>query len=243
VFAQPPAHAVLVTARERSDDGTTLLWDLDVRDDRGELVEQWRGLRLRRVGATAVPTPWPAPLLVPYLERRVAELSGRPVGMCIASNGDTDAAIASAAGRPVRLERAANGRPETEMGGVSAAHVPSLTVALAGDGAVACDVEEARPRGEELWRDLLGSERLALARTLAGALREDFDVSATRVWAAAECSRKTGRPPGEPFVLAGAPTDGWALVRAGRVPVATFADRVAGFDTRLAFAFLVQDPE
>jgi enediyne polyketide synthase len=243
VFVRRPAGAVSVSARERSDDGTTLVWDLDVRDEQGELVEHWRGLRLRRIDATRVPAPWPAPLLVPYLERRVAELSGRPVGVSVASNGDTDGAIASAAGRWVRIERAANGRPVADTGGVSAAHVQSLTLAVSGGGAVACDVEEVLPRGEEVWRDLLGSDRLALARTLAGELGEDLDVSAARVWAAAECSRKSGRPQGEPFTLAGAPTDGWALMRAGHAPVATFADRVAGYDTRLAFAFLVEDPE
>ncbi|MFL5963749.1 MAG: SDR family NAD(P)-dependent oxidoreductase [Gaiellaceae bacterium] len=242
-FVRRPASAVFVSACERSDDGTTLVWDMDVCDSQGELVERWQGLRLRRVGATPVPAPWPAPLLVPYLERRVAELSGYSVGLSVVADGDTDDAIASAAGRPLRIERAANGRPVADTGGVSAAHVQSLTLAVAGDAAVACDVEEARPRGEELWRDLLGNERLALARSLASELGEELDVSATRVWAAAECSRKTGRPQGEPFTFAGAPADGWALVRAGRAPVATFADRVIGFDTRLAFAFLVEDPE
>ena len=241
LLARRPAGRLVVTASERSDDGSTLVWDVDAHDEDGTLVERWQGLQLRRIGEAAVPGPWPAALLVPYLERRVAELSGRHVGVSVAGDGTTDEAIAAAATRPVRIERAANGRPESDAGGVSAAHVRSLTLAVVGDGELACDVEEARPRGEAMWRDLLGGERFALARTLAGELGEDLEVSAARVWAAAECSRKTGRPQGEPLTLAGAPSDGWALVRAGRAPVATFADRVAGFESELAFAFLVEE--
>ncbi len=239
-FIRPLAGTLVVNARERADDGTTLIWDVDVHDVDGQPVEQWRGLRLRRIEPIATPTQWPEPLLVPYFERRVADLSGRPIGVSIARDASSDDAIATAAGRPLRIERAADGRPLADAGGVSAAHAKSLTLAMAADDVVACDVEEARPRDEELWRDLLGV-RLDLAQTLSKELQETLDVSAARIWAVAECSRKAGRSHAEPLTLSGPPSEGWALVRAGTAPVATFAGRVSGSEFPLAFAFLVEE--
>jgi enediyne polyketide synthase len=240
-FLRPLAGTVVVNARERADDGTTLIWDVDVDDVDGQSVEQWRGLRLRRIEPMATPTQWPEPLLVPYFERRLADLSGRPIGVSIARDASSDDAISTAADGPLRIERAADGRPVADVGGVSASHAESLTLAMAADDAVACDVEEARPRADELWRDLLGSVRLDLAQTLSKELQETLDVSATRIWAVAECSRKAGRSHVEPLTLSGTPSEGWALVRAGTAPVATFAGRVSGSEVPLAFAFLVEE--
>ena len=108
-------------------------------------------------------------------------------------------------------------------------------------GTVACDVEAALERGEPVWRDLLGGDRLALAGRLAAELGEQLDLSAARVWAAAECARKAGRPAREPIALGRAYGDGWTLLRAGRTAVATYAARLDGVESPLAFAFLVEE--
>ena len=235
-----PDGLLVVSAQERADDGETLVWDVEVRDAGGGLVELWEGLRLRRVAAVYAPDRWPAPLLVPYLERRLADVAGARVGIAFArSAGGSDTAMAFAAGRRIRIERRADGKPESGDGAVSAAHVDGLTLAIAGPGTLACDVEEASPRGEETWRDLLGRERLALAGRLASELGEQIDLSAARVWAAAECARKAGRPAREPLALDQASADGWMLLRAGRTPVATYTAKVEDVEPPLAFAFLI----
>jgi enediyne polyketide synthase len=236
---RPPDGLLVVSARERADDGETLVWDVEARDSAGCLVELWEGLRLRRIGTAFAPDRWPAPLLAPYLERRLADIAGAQVGVAFAPAVGSDAAIAFAAGRPIRIERRADGKPEVGDGAVSAAHVDGLTLAIAGPGTLACDLEEALSRGEEAWRDLLGRERLALAGRLATELGEQIDLSAARVWAAAECARKAGRPAHEPLVLDEASADGWTLLRAGRTPVATYAARVEDVEPPLAFAFLI----
>ena len=237
-----PEGVLVLSAEERSDDGETLVWDVQVRDARGRLVERWDGLALRRVGPVRAPERWPAALLVPYLERRLADVSGARLGIALAPRAESsDAAIAAAAGRPLRVERRADGKPESAAAGVSAASVDGYTLAVAGLGTVACDVEAALERGEPVWRDLLGGDRLALAGRLAAELGEQLELSAARVWAAAECARKAGRPAREPIALGRAYGDGWTLLHAGRTAVATYAARLEGVESPLAFAFLVEE--
>ncbi len=238
---------MLVSARERDADGDTFLWDVEVRDENGTVCEWWDGLRLRRVAATTQPERWPAPLLVPYLERRLADIARISLGVALVPrNGApqrvaSDAAIAAAAGRPVRVERRADGRPEVAGAGVSAAHVDGMTLAVAGDGTVTCDLETAVLRGEAVWRDLLGADRLSLAGRVAAELGEELDTAAARVWAAAECARKAGLSNREPLALATKSPDGWILLRAGRSSVATYATRLTGVEPPVALAFLIGD--
>ena len=232
---------VLVSARERSDDGSELVWDLDLVRADGTLLERWSGLRLRRIGPAGLPDRWPVPLLVPYLERRVADLAGSRIDVALAPRaGSSDGAIAAAVGAPARVERRADGRPEVAGRAVSAAHVDGFTLALAGDGTLACDVERVVDRDADVWRDLLGGARFGLADRISGDLGERFEITATRLWAASECVRKAGRSLRSPLTLVTSSDDGWVVLRAGQAPVATYCGRVAGADAPLAFAFLAE---
>jgi enediyne polyketide synthase len=65
---------LLLAARERCRDGDTFVYDLDILAADGSLRERWQGLRLRAVDRTRLPAAWSAPLLGPYLERRLQEL-------------------------------------------------------------------------------------------------------------------------------------------------------------------------
>jgi enediyne polyketide synthase len=234
---------VRVEARERRSDGDSYTWDLDVLDADGELCEEWRGLRLQRMQTSLAPTQWPPALLVPYLERRIGELAGARVGVALVGRATrdtcvTDTAIATAVGRPVYVERRRDGRPFTNGVTVSAAHIDGYTLAVAGAGGVACDIETAADRS---WRDLLGAQRMILASRIAADLHEDFAGSAARVWAAAECARKAGQPSPESLALVSATPDRWAVLRAGRSPVATYVGHVAGIEPEVAFAVLVEE--
>src|SRR5262249_3303806 len=79
-----PAYAsrsepLVVSARERSHDADTLVWDLEARDADGRLCERWDGLGLRRIGRAPQLDRWPLPLLAAHIERRLAELAAEPV--------------------------------------------------------------------------------------------------------------------------------------------------------------------
>ena len=97
VNEQVTLHAV-----ERQRDGDTYLYDLDVRDPDGRLVERWEGLRLQAVRKQDGSGPWLASLLGPYLERRT-ELT---LGGASPVRGAARCRATGQLGRPGRSARA-----------------------------------------------------------------------------------------------------------------------------------------
>ncbi|HYZ78519.1 MAG TPA: SDR family NAD(P)-dependent oxidoreductase [Gaiellaceae bacterium] len=244
-FLRPLEGLVRVSALERLRREDALVYDLELVDGQGRLCERWDGLELRAIGRTSLPDTWPPGLLAPYLERRVAELipgTRLSVGF-VTGNGDRAArretAFAHVAGPAARVLHRPDGKPELEgEGEVSAAHLDGTTLAVSGPAPLGCDVEGVVPRDGRLWRDLLGQERFSLARALGSDAGEELDVSATRVWVAAECLRKAGRPAGAALVAGRSEEDGWVLLGLGDTAVATYATRLEAIDEPVVFGFL-----
>ena len=242
--AVPATEPRAVTAREIAREGMKLRYDIEVRDSMGTLRERWEGLRLQIVGDAPHSGPWPAPLLGPYVERRVAELlsSGNTRVALLDSNGSSrqersDAAIRSALDIAVVIRRRPDGKPEVDVGSVSTAHAGSITLAISGGGPLGCDLEAIAERAPSEWRSLLGEERWSLATRLARQAGEDIHVAATRVWSAIECAKKAGVPV-EPLRLgATAPAD-WVVLEAGRLAVATLAVGIRGLEGPVVLAIL-----
>lgn len=148
--------------------------------------------------------PWVIPLLGPYLERAIEDLTGTPVAIVtepVPGGGLAEADTASrrkltalaasrAVGAPAEVRYRPDGRPE--IGGervISASHCRWLTLCAVAAGTVACDVEVAAARPPRVWADLLGF-RAGLAELLASELGDPPEVARTRVWAAIECLQK-----------------------------------------------------
>jgi enediyne polyketide synthase len=108
---------------------------------------------------------------------------------------------------------------------VSVAHAGDITLAVAGAGAVGCDMEPVVPRTATLWRDLLGEERFNLAGVLASETGEDHDAAATRVWAAGECLKKVGAVLNSPLVIGSSDPDGWVTLSSNSLVIGTYAGR------------------
>ncbi|MGH3428825.1 MAG: KR domain-containing protein, partial [Mycobacteriales bacterium] len=94
---------VSVRAVERDRNGDTFTYDVDVRDERGELVERWVGLRLRTVARRDVRQEWLPALLGPYLERRLPEVA-ETVPLAVVVEPD-----------PAHGERSASRRDQTAL--------------------------------------------------------------------------------------------------------------------------------
>jgi len=77
VIRRHESGARFVRAKERLRDGNDFVFDVEVTDAAGEVIERWGGLRLRAVEALAAREAWPEALLPPYLERRLEELAPR----------------------------------------------------------------------------------------------------------------------------------------------------------------------
>jgi len=243
--ALDPAARVWVRARERSDRGDTLIYDVELLSPQGAVLERWEGLALRRVATQDSGPAWPEPLLGPYVERRVNELSpGSRVSVAL-ERGAEDAraargerALSRILARPVRLWHRPDGSPEVEGAAVSIAHAGALTLAVAGTAPLGCDLEPVVEREPAVWDDLLGHERLALAGQLARETGESLSSAASRVWTAGEALRKSGAPAGAPLVLGPAARDGWVVLVSGRLRVATVISAARNTASELALAVL-----
>ena len=239
--------SVTIHALERSREGDTYLYDVDVCDPDGNLVERWVGLRLHAVRKLDGSGPWLPALVGPYLERRVGAFLPTDLRVVVRPD-DTQAtevadrreqtrkAVSWALGGDAQVRYRPDGKPEVTGGPqISASHGAGVTVAVTGPAAVGCDVEVAAGRSDEEWADLLGAENLALARLVAREHGEELSVSATRVWGAVECLRKNGHARVDLAAEPNAPA-GWVALRSGTTRIATFTTALQGVDDPVVFA-------
>jgi enediyne polyketide synthase len=196
-----PGEPLLVHARERWQDGNTYCYDVELRNGAGVLRESWSGLKLHKV-ADAPACALPDALVAVSLQRRVREM-GAATELAAAFERDqntdrrhrSERAIQRALHSRHTLQWRADGKPEVQAAiSVSAAHMNGLTLAVAGPGTLACDLEQVATRPDQVWRDLLGVERWRLAELIANQAGEDMQTSATRVWTAIESLKKAGAP-------------------------------------------------
>ena len=230
-----------VHARERSANGGLLVYDLDVTDADGALVERWEGLQLRVLGAIARKLPWAAPLLGPYLERMVGEMApGTEIAIAMGQNGSSRQAIEQALGFRASVIKRPDGKPEVNGHRVSASYAGDVVGAVAGATAAGCDLETVSIRTPAVWRDLLGPERFALAELIARESGDDASGAATRVWCAMECLKKSGALHDRPLVFAGARPDGWIELGAGQSKILTYRASLRNVESSLAFAVMIE---
>lgn len=249
-------RSVFLDGTERSRDGDTYIWDIDVRDAGGKLIERWEGMKLQAVRKQDGTGPWLPALLGPYLERRAEALLPGTLSTVVQPDGDTPAkgktarraltssAIAWALGKETKVRYRMDGKPQVQGAQISASHSAGVTFAVAGETPVGCDVEVAATRSEQEWGDLLGTDGLALARVLAREAGEELSVSGTRVWGAVECLRKNGRARTE-LVADSAPgaPERWIVLRSGDARVATFPTQLRGVADPVVFAMLSEGGE
>jgi enediyne polyketide synthase len=239
-------EGVRYCATERSRDGDTYTYDIAVRTGDGKVVERWEGLRLQAVRKTDGSGPWVAPLLGPYLERMLGDLTGAEAAVAIEPHDDpadgeerrarTAVTAGRALGRTVTVRYRPDGRPEIDGDRtISASHGAGVTLCVAATGTVACDVEAV---AEREWDGLLGRRR-SLADLVAAEPGEGLDLAGTRVWSAAECLTKAGLPPDAPLTMARR-QDGWVIFASGDLEIATFVTTLRGASDSVVFAVLAE---
>ena len=242
----PSGDCWFLSATEIAQQGDTFFYDLEVIGADGQLLECWQGLQLQQVDSM-MPDTWVAPMLVPYLERRVKELIPQAtLLLALVQDASLDRrvrseyAIQQAAGEAISVCRRPDGKPEVIGNAVSVAHADDLTLACVGSETVGCDIEPVVTRPRLMWQDLLGLERYNLAQMIVREKGEDFDTAATRIWAASECLKKAGAMVNAPVMMVSTTPDGWVLLASGRVAIATFLVSIRDFKLPLIFAVLVK---
>ena len=121
---------------------------------------------------------------------------------------------------------------------MSASHCGQLTLATAGRGALACDMEEVIARPISAWLDLLGAKAFKLAEIVMRETGDNLDGPATRVWTVIECLRKVGAAIDAPLVLDGVTEDGWVMLSSGSLVAATHIAPIRDAEQPLAMAVL-----
>ncbi|MBI1806787.1 MAG: SDR family NAD(P)-dependent oxidoreductase, partial [Ignavibacteria bacterium] len=121
----------------------------------------------------------------------------------------------------IKILHQENGKPEIELSEdlrslrasiiVSATHSGNVTLAIAGEGTCACDLEVIEHRSEQLWIDLLGEEGTQCANTFMNDLNEPIDVMYTRMWTMKECLKKAGISRASLPLLSSQPRKEWLL--------------------------------
>ena len=219
---------------ERSQRGTTFVYDLVIADDDGSVCEVWQGLHLKAIAPLIPAGGWPVALLGPLLERALPAASDLRVlaGACANRTGEGRALVGRLTGGPVTQR--VDGRPQAAGCHVSASHAGGIGLAVAASVPVACDVEPVLERPRDTWSRLLGRATLELTDLISD--RRDLDSAATRLWCVRECLHKLGR---RPTALALRDRDGETVVlRAGDLDVITrkVAVRPAGTEFIVALA-------
>lgn len=240
---------VVMDARERLQDGDSYVYDIDVLDGSGAVLERWEGLTLRAVRKKGGAGPWVPALLGSYLQRSAERVLGtNPV---VVVEPDPATGLVEAADRRAQTELAASraldgragiryrpdGRPEIDGGTLSASHGAGVTLVVTGQGRLACDVEVVAQREQRDWSDLLGAAQLPLRDLIAAETGEGASLAATRVWSALECLRKAGIT-GQALTLDRVDTEGWVVLSDGDARIATWVTTLNDVADDVVFAVL-----
>lgn len=245
-FGQATVYAI-----ERSHDGENFIYDLNIQDSSGRVCERWEGLRLRAVAPTVVPQSWPLPLLSPYLERKLSEFIPSaelkvilPLASTPENGHDLTDAVRQVAGPTARLGHRPDGKPEISGSAnghrhISVSHSGLVTLMVAANYSVGCDLEQLAPRDPAMWEELLGDEGFAMATLMAGRFNLPFDLAATHAWTLKESLRKSGAAFDQPLRVEPASPDAWILCSAGEFTAASFHAQLQGQNAASAFSFVV----
>jgi len=241
---------VVLSATERHRHGDTHVYDLDVHDPDGMLLERWQGLRLVAGRDEGDAGPWVPALLGPYLERHLESLvPGKPRCVVEPDTGDRDsrrvqltAAVRRMLGRPALIWHREDGNPEIAEEGIfiSAAHSAGVMVAMASTSQIGCGAKAVHERPYEDWRALLSQDQFDLAELIGRDRSEPLSVAATRVWGAADCLRKAGRAGTAPLTLGWSRSDGWVRFVAGQARITTFPARLRDVTHPVVFSILTE---
>jgi enediyne polyketide synthase len=245
--ADQDVEVVILDARERSQDGDSYVYDIDVLDPSGPVVERWQGLTLRAVRRKDSSGPWVPAMLSGYLERALERVLGgsRAVvvepdpepGVAIDRRAQTAVAAGRALGGPVTVRYRPDGRPELDGASISASHGAGVSLVVTGPGQLGCDVETVARRTEEDWAGLLGSDLCGVRDLVMAESGEDIDTASTRVWSALECLRKTGTTT-RTLTVDRVEPDRWVVLSTGDARIATWVTTVNNLTEPVAFAVL-----
>lgn len=193
----------IIRARQLVSEKRRVVFDVQVCDFAGKVVEAWSGLELVQAPASVLrkdrefPLP---PVLLQSLVARIAtdvlEANEVCAGMVFVDPGETGSGLAleRALGRKVTVNRDMNGAITINNVNVSTSHAAGISIALArNEGPVAIDLQFAADIEVDEWRLMLGEERMHFAMELSEQDAVPLQQALLTAWTASECLIKLGR--------------------------------------------------
>ena len=236
------------TSRERSAHRDTFVYDMDVHDAQGQLVEQWRGLVLRQTNSGVDVPVRSASLITPYLQHRLREIvpeAGASVAFEIRETVRNDiASKLMSDGRS--LVHRIDGKPEMylgdgKVGHLSVAHSGEYSVAVTANCSLGCDLERVLPRSDDSWRLLFPVEWFMFWRAWRmDASADDSQEAATRLWCVLEALTKAGVREPAAIRVARSYAGGWIEFHSGEHTIVTCILTPSDSGGRFAFALAVR---
>lgn len=234
-----------VQAIERLPNGNDFIYDLTIRDERGQICERWEGLHLHAVAPSRITRPLALPLLGPYLERMLGEINpAMPLRVMLVNRDAVTEAIQQMLGPEVKVTHRADGKPEIsgcpDWPHISFSHGCGLTLIVCAKHQVGCDLECVAGREGDQWKQLLG-ENLAMASLIAEKSKTSLDTAATQVWTLQESLRKAGASLDQSLRVQTIAPDGRITVSAAGITATAFRGRIKEIDSDIAFGFVVMN--
>ena len=252
-----PDTEYLICARQTFSDGRRFVFDIQVCDPSGGVVEQWTGLELVLAPAGPIPNDAQHPLAPALLQSLIARiatdvLGAREVGAGVVvgepANLASGRALARALGRPVIVNREPDGAIAVTGSRVSTSHAADITVALTRrEGRIAIDLQFAPAYELDEWRLMLGEARLRFAMQLSEQESVPLQQALLAAWTVAECLIKLGCLE---WPLAGAACSRVATSRigpvlvfdCGRLRLAVASLAIAGAQAQATLAIALEEP-
>lgn len=234
-----------VRAKERQHQQDTFVYDLEVLDTEGNVLETWQGLELKVIKHKEVSASWLPALLPTYLERQIQGFIP-DCNLSLMVDYDSQVKPRERSDRNLQLlspsfTRRADGKPELNSDkAISVSHTGDLTLVV--ENTMGCDVESVVNSEVEVWQDLLGVRYFDLAQVISQETKENFDISATRVWNCQEIIKKSGLSHDTPLILSKPIYDSSRQIiwlQSGNVQFMTMLVSVEAFETPLVFAVLL----
>ena len=216
-----------VYGEERSRSMKHLVFDVDIRNEDGDTVEAWRGLRMRIVENTALPAVVPFCLADPFLTRMASD--------CF---GSVDVEVGLALGK--RSAKSTLGPLGVAADGGGAGSVRSYSepfrLDLRTSLVAGCDIEGTVVKTPVAWRRLLGASDWELAAWLQAEYGYSVDAAALRIWCAREALKKAGGPTMDELVVRRVLDNDRLEFKCGHYCVVTWNGRIEehGLTTALA---------
>ena len=234
-----------VNAREVGRQEDLYFYDLDVINENGGMVEQWRQVAYKSVAARAIHDHMAPALLGPMIQRRVCEHMTRgqstDFGFAVEyqpkmPRSERRRLLAQRCGLGKLLKRG-DGKPQTKDGRkVSFAHEEDLSIIAWSSRSIACDLLLAPEHSPRRWKELLGERHFSLTRLMVESMDEPLHVAAARVWTVLECLKKVGES-AVPIFRNHEP-DGWVWFACGPFQVITLGVQNHRFHRPLVLAAL-----